>query len=115
MNTLNILLLISSIICIISVFLSIKAKSTDEYFLYQSSSVNNSDDNSNDNNSDDINPFTTNKFLYSAGYINDKDCSTRCSKRFKDCKQYFPIGNSYWCNSLYDECSAQCKWNKVFN
>jgi hypothetical protein len=103
MNILNILFIITIIICIVSVFLSIKAKSSEEYFLQSAF------------NPDDINPFTTNKFLYSAGYISKKDCSKRCLNRFKSCKTNFPIGNSDWCNNLYDECTAECKWNNVFN
>jgi len=104
MNILNILLVTSIIICIISVFLSLKVKSPDEYFSNEISSSNH-----------DINSFTTNKFLYSAGYINDKDCSNRCLNRFKSCKNFFPIGTSDWCNNLYNECSSECNWNKVFN
>ncbi len=103
MNGLNILFIITIIICIISILLLTKSNSSNEYFLQSSF------------NPDDINPFTTNKFLYSAGYINNKDCSNRCNTRFNTCKKYFPIGNSDWCNNLYNECSAECKWNKVFN
>ena len=66
-------------------------------------------------NNDMLNPFTTNKFLYAAGPISNKDCSHYCKNRFNKCKSYFPFGTNNWCDYDYNECKQSCEWNSVFS
>jgi hypothetical protein len=63
-----------------------------------------------------INDFTTNKFLYPAGPISNKDCNLNCERRLKKCNSYFtPSGGiNNWCTYDYNKCKQTCNWNSIF-
>ncbi len=116
MNQTYLLLIISILILSLSIYVFTKKDKLVEYYHHNSdlhnSILNRSLTNSNSNK---INNFTTNKFNYPAGPINNLDCSNYCEERYKNCLSYTVTGESNLCSYLKDECTQDCKWNSIFN